>query len=63
MSMYDAKCNGKEIENAPILSLYAFEKASLDYFTEDDRLIESIERGTVYLPNMLKNDNDIKCRR
>ncbi len=60
LSADDVLLNGKEIENAPTMTLFTFEKASLSYFTEDDMLIESIESGKIYLPVKLRNKNDIK---
>lgn len=59
LSKDDVLINGKAIEQAPTLSLYSLEQASLTYFTMDDEPIGSMESGTILLPNKLGENNDI----
>ncbi len=52
--------NGIAPENAPTITLYTFENASLTYFTQDDKPLERVEKGTVYLPGKFRNSNDVQ---
>jgi len=60
LSADDAEINGEKIEQASNLTLYSFEKASLTYFTQDDKPVEDMESGTVYLPVKIKSLNDVE---
>jgi len=60
LSSDDVTCDGKSLEHAPALSLYSFEQSAMTYFTEENQPVESIESGTILLPNKLKKGNDIE---
>ncbi len=59
LSKENITINGKIPEQGSGISLYSFEQASLTYFTMDDEPIESIESGTILLPQKFGESNSV----